>query len=383
MVILASLNRPALARQADAPDPKLERAVQDRTAAGEYVTALGMIDAAGGLSAPRTALLRADVAHALFARSWDGVALQVATSAWAAAPEGERVGFAGFVAGLAAWRLGRPALALGWFDQAAHAPIAPASVRAAGAFWAARACLRLHDSEGYKARLRQAAMEQDTFHGLIARHLLHWRIGPPRAPLPMLRPVGGFVIDPALVYGLTRTESNFDPAAVSPAGARGLMQIMPVTARAVSGNAQLGAAALHDPGLNLGLGQRVLLSLAERPGVRGDLLRLLAGYNAGGANAATWASELRDGGDPLLFLEAIPLRETRRFIQRVLTHTWIYAARLGLPALGLDDLGAGRWPRLRMDRAGNVAVLSRPVNWNVLVSVPHPMFGQQFARSGP
>ncbi len=73
-------------------------------------------------------------------------------------------------------------------------------------------------------------------------------------------------------------------------------------------------------------------------------MRLLAGYNAGWASAAAWTRELRDGGDPLLFIEAIPLPETRRFVQRALTHAWIYAARLGLPAPGLDDLAAGRWP---------------------------------------
>ena len=50
------------------------------------------------------------------------------------------------------------------------------------------------------------------------------------AAVPRLRPAGGFSVDPALVYALTRLESNFDPAAISPAGARGLMQIMPDSA---------------------------------------------------------------------------------------------------------------------------------------------------------
>ena len=378
VALATTVPRPEIAR----PEPKLEHAVQERVAAGEYVSALRAINGAEGLSAPRAALLRAGVAHALFAHGWDGAALQVAAAAWSEAPETKRAGFAALVAGLAAWRL-QPALALDWFDQAAHAPVASPGVRAAGAFWAARACLRLHDHGGYRARLRQAATGEDTFHGLIARRILGVRIGPPRLPVPVLRPVGGFVVNPALVYGLTRTESNFDPAAVSPAGARGLMQIMPVTARAVSGNAQLDVAALHDPGLNLGLGQRVLLSLAARPGVRGNLLRLLVGYNAGWSSAASWVGELRDGGDPLLFVEAIPLPETRRFVQRTLTHTWLYAARLGLPPPGLDDLAAGRWPRLAMARARNFVTPPRSVNWKALASLPHPAYGQEFARSGP
>ena len=144
------------------PDPKLERAVQERVAAGDYVSALRVIDGADGLSASRVALLRAGVAHALFAHGWDGAALQVAAAAWSEAPEAERVGFAGLAAGLAAWRLGQPALALDWFDQAANAPVASAGMRAAGAFWAARACLRLHDLGGYHARLRQERAGNDS-----------------------------------------------------------------------------------------------------------------------------------------------------------------------------------------------------------------------------
>jgi soluble lytic murein transglycosylase-like protein len=367
------------------PDPSFERAIRERAGSGEYVSALRMIDQSPGLSASTAALLRAGVAHALFSRVWDGAALQVAAAAWAGTSDAERVGLAGLVAGLAAWRLGRPALALGWFDKAAHAPIASSSVRAAGAFWAARASLRLRDRGGYYARLRQAAAEQRTFHGLIARRILGWGIGPPQFPVPALRPAGGFVVDPALVYGLARTESNFDASAVSPAGARGLMQIMPVTARAVSGDARLEAATLDDPALNLELGQRVLLLLAARPGVRGDLLRLLVSYNAGWGGAASWAGELHDGGDPLLFIEAIPLPETRRFVQRALTHTWIYAALLSLPAPGLNDLAAGRWPRLAVTKevAEYLAIRFRAANWNVLFRVPHPVRGQQLARSGP
>ena len=82
-------------------------------------------------------------------------------------------------------------------------------------------------------------------------------------PLPAtrFRPTGGFRIDPALMYGLARLESNFDPQAVSPAGARGLMQIMPITLEQVLRDSPtpLRLARLHDPATNLDLGQRYLL----------------------------------------------------------------------------------------------------------------------------
>ena len=168
-----------------------------------------------------------------------------------------------------------------------------------------------------------------------------------RFPLPHLRPAHGFSVDPAMVYGLARTESNFDSALVSSAGARGLLQIMPETASFIVGRANSGDLPdqLYDPGVNLDLGQRYMAYLSTHDAVNGDLLRLLAAYNAGPANFARWASLIRDNGDPLLFIEAIPIDETRAHVPRVLTYTWMYAARLRLPASGLDELAAGRWPR--------------------------------------
>lgn len=166
--------------------------------------------------------------------------------------------------------------------------------------------------------------------------------------LPHLRPAGGFRVNPALVYALTRLESNFDPHAVSPTGARGLMQIMPETAGWITGGAAKPASLarqLHDPGLNLELGQQYLLHLAGLDCVRGNLIRLLAAYNAGPASLARWSDSMKDGSDPLLFIESIPNDETRAYVPRALAYTWLYAARLSVPAPSLDDLAAGRWPR--------------------------------------
>ncbi|QYU66171.1 lytic transglycosylase domain-containing protein [Leptolyngbya sp. 15MV] len=169
-----------------------------------------------------------------------------------------------------------------------------------------------------------------------------------RFPLPRLEPENGFRMDPALLYALARQESNFDPGAVSRAGARGLLQIMPATAVYVTGDASLrgaGARRLHDPGFALEVGQRYIHYLARHDQVNGDLIRLLAAYNAGPGNLARWQPGIRHRGDPLLFIESIPVGETRAFVQRVLTYSWIYAARLGLPAPSLDALAAGQFPR--------------------------------------
>ena len=173
-----------------------------------------------------------------------------------------------------------------------------------------------------------------------------------RFAVPRLRPAGGFTTDPALVYAIARTESNFDPTAVSPAGARGLMQLMPGTARFLAGlsdSPDRPLPPLEDPAVNLSLGQRYLNFLAATDVVAGDKIRLLASYNSGPSAFARWSSAMADHGDPLLFIEAIPIDETRAFVPRVLTHTWLYATRLRLPAPSLDQLATGAWPRYAWD----------------------------------
>jgi soluble lytic murein transglycosylase len=166
-----------------------------------------------------------------------------------------------------------------------------------------------------------------------------------RFPVPRLRPAGGFSIDPALVYAVTRLESNFDPDAISPAGARGLMQIMPATAQYVTGDLFYSAERLHEPSTNLQIGQRYLSYLSHQEGLNDDLIRILASYNSGPGNFSRWGPDIHDDGDPLLFIEAIPVAETRAFVAHVLVYSWIYAARMHLPAPSLDDLAAGEFPR--------------------------------------
>jgi len=166
-----------------------------------------------------------------------------------------------------------------------------------------------------------------------------------RFPMPRLRPAGGFSIDPPLVYALTRLESNFDSTATSPVGARGLMQIMPATARYISGDRSYAPGRLAEPAVNLQIGQRYIAYLARQDGIDGDLLRVLASYNAGPGSFARWGVDMRDQDDPLLFLEAIPVPETRAFVRHVLVYSWLYAARMHLPSASLDALSAGEFPR--------------------------------------
>jgi soluble lytic murein transglycosylase-like protein len=184
-----------------------------------------------------------------------------------------------------------------------------------------------------------------------------------RFPVPRLHPRGGFKVDPALVYALTRLESNFDATAVSSAGARGLMQLMPDTASFITGDRSLAGPTmqrLHDPALNLELGQRYVAYLANFDTVGGNLIRLLSSYNAGPGSFSRWVEDIHDKGDPLLFIEAIGNDETRFFVQHVLAYTWIYAARLHLPAPSLDELAAGAFPRYHpLQTTGSNATVAR------------------------
>ena len=181
-----------------------------------------------------------------------------------------------------------------------------------------------------------------------------------RFPVPALRPTGGFRMDPALLYALIRLESNFDPDAKSSVGARGLMQLMPVTASYINGgngnDAGRYARKLLDPATNLALGQSYVLYLAGMDGIKSDLIHLLASYNAGPTSFARMTCAIPQSDDPLLFIESIPNDETRGFVPRALTYSWIYAARLRLPSPSLDELAAGVWPTFQSQAPRREAV---------------------------
>lgn len=180
-------------------------------------------------------------------------------------------------------------------------------------------------------------------------------------PIPSWRPEGGFTVDRAFLYALMRHESGFRPGAESPAGASGLMQLMPATADNVAGGIGTYSGGreyrLTDPVTNLTLGQRYVSRLLADPEVDGDLMRLVAAYNAGPGKLAKWLDDMGDAAkDPLLFVESLPSLETRTLVQRVMASLWIYRERLGQEAPSLDALSAGERPGYEPQDGAGVAV---------------------------
>lgn len=177
-------------------------------------------------------------------------------------------------------------------------------------------------------------------------------------PVPDWSLADGYAIDRALVFAFVRQESAFIRRAKSQAGARGLMQLMPRTASFVARERALhgrGKYRLFDPELNLALGQQYIELLMSERGIQSDLFRTATAYNAGPGNLRKWERSLAHGDDPLLFIESLPSRETRAFVERILTNLWIYRDRLGQNSPSLDDIVAGRWPRYEAQdvNAGN------------------------------
>ncbi|OYQ33553.1 lytic murein transglycosylase [Niveispirillum lacus] len=177
----------------------------------------------------------------------------------------------------------------------------------------------------------------------------------------------------ALIHGIIRQESNFVTTAVSSAGARGLMQVMPATAVGVNKQAAKPAAKNEkakkqdtkqnkppakqpskitatanrltaDPRYNVETGSTYLADLVDRFG--GSYVLAIAAYNAGPGRVSGW---VRDYGDPRVpevdvidWIETMPIYETRNYVQRVLENVHLYRARLGQPSLRMTlDLGRG------------------------------------------
>ena len=336
---------------------------------------------------------------------------------------GDEVAHAGWVGGLAAWRLGQYERAQTLFTKAAIASGNSPWMVSAGAYWASRAALRARNFSDVDVLLEIAATHQRTFYGLIAaralgrdfdfefdlpslsyKQIAKIESSPPaleairvaksgkvteaiallsssgwlssrdkreqilvyamdeKAPALALhlarstkdkhgnfmdaalypetpwRPSQGFKVDRALINALVRQESRFNPNATSPAGASGLMQLMPNTAAYMDGDID----SLKNPQTNLTIGQNYVRHLLENDLVDNDLFKFAIAYNAGPGNLAKWQKELKSiKDDPLLFIESIPMAETRAFVERVMVNYWIYTIQNERDVPSLDAIASG------------------------------------------
>jgi soluble lytic murein transglycosylase-like protein len=159
-------------------------------------------------------------------------------------------------------------------------------------------------------------------------------------------PVTGWRVDPALAYAHTLQESGFRAEAVSPAQARGLMQITPITVREHAPRLGLSASQvdIFDPRVNLAFGQRNLEMLRDNPATGGALLKIMAAYNAGLAPVTRWNYEINDQGDPLLWMESIPYWETRSYVAIVLKNYWMYERQAESESPSRQALAQNYWP---------------------------------------
>jgi soluble lytic murein transglycosylase len=152
---------------------------------------------------------------------------------------------------------------------------------------------------------------------------------------PTPYPTEGLPLEPALVNAITRQESNFDTDAVSPANARGLMQLLPATASAVA--RRLNTPHQLDwlqsrPAHNMRLGSAYLAERIQRFG--GSWVLAIAAYNAGTNRIEEWLQTYGDprDGDPRMidWIEQIPFAETRNYVQRVIENVVVYRALSGV-----------------------------------------------------
>jgi soluble lytic murein transglycosylase len=171
----------------------------------------------------------------------------------------------------------------------------------------------------------------------------------PTNGVPAFQPAGLFA-EPPIVHAIARQESAFDPRAMSHAGARGLMQLMPATARETARRIGAGGFDLGrltaDPVFNARLGAAHLGDLLKE--WRGSYILTFAAYNAGSGNVRDWIDAYGDPRDPAVdaidWVERIPFTETRNYVQRIMENLQVYrTVKAGDPRLLIaDDMRRGR-----------------------------------------
>jgi soluble lytic murein transglycosylase len=171
------------------------------------------------------------------------------------------------------------------------------------------------------------------------------------AGYPVLDLPAGSTVDPALALAIIRQESAFIQDAVSPAGARGLMQLMLPTAEEMAANLGVSTSAsklLNDPEHNMRLGMAYIQEMLETQ--NGSFVRAIASYNAGPGRVRQWVGEMGDphapGIDIVDWIEEIPFSETQNYVQRVLEGMQVYRMLAGaqLSDMQLDPKTACQSP---------------------------------------
>ncbi len=164
-------------------------------------------------------------------------------------------------------------------------------------------------------------------------------------PLPDWEPMGGWSIDRALLLAITKQESGFRTNVKSGAGANGLMQIMPSTAKRVAraNKVDMADIDMSNPEHNMFLGQQYIVDLLMHPNINNNIIKMLVAYNAGMGSLVKFEKSFATD-DPLLYIESFPAYETRGYIKRVMANLWLYRARLNQPLTTLKALSDLEWP---------------------------------------
>ncbi|WP_030541782.1 lytic transglycosylase domain-containing protein [Sphingobium sp. DC-2] len=400
-----------------------------------------------GLSPEGLTEARQRIAWSYYIENDDSSARRMAARALDVRAGGDWAVQAHWTTGLASWRQNDCTTAAPAFANVA-ALAGNADMRAAGAYWSARAYMVCGQAEKVENLLKTAARNEDSFYGLLARETLgmplggarvaphfgasEWRQikdspniraavalvaigqsgraeelirhqaklggaaeydallnlagalnlpatqlwlahnGPAgkkpgsfaRFPTPDWRPDGGWRVDPSLIFAHTLQESGFRSDVVSSAGARGLMQVLPGT----GGDMGLSSPAqLFVPSTNMEYGQRYLESLRDMSATGGLLPKVMAAYNAGPVPVERWNSEVKDNGDPLLFIESLPYYETRAYVNTVMRNYWMYQIQAKGEAECLTGMAQGMWPAfptakgVRMVRLTQKGQINAPV----------------------
>ncbi len=206
---------------------------------------------------------------------------------------------------------------------------------------------RLHDTAALEA-IADIARERGDARTLLAIGKTALQRGFPldEAAFPTFGvpefPVVGDPMERAIVHAIARQESAFDPAAVSHAGALGLMQMMPATARETARRAKLPfelERLTRDPLYSAQMGAAHLNDLIVE--WRGSYVLSFAAYNAGSGNVKKWIAAYGDPRQPEVdavdWVERIPFSETRNYVQRVMENLQVYRQRLNQRSAYLID----------------------------------------------